>query len=132
MIKTIQNDFVTLKFHDNFVIGIIHEGTDLEAEQGAEIFDLCDAFYGDNPYALISYRLYSYSFNPFIHQEQVNRQHNLSAFAIVAHSPVQRMNFSIEKMFTKVPTSLFDNLQDAIAWSKKKVQKNPRYQASRN
>ncbi|MBL7474124.1 hypothetical protein [Robertkochia sediminum] len=130
MIKTIQNDFVTLKFHDTYVIGIIHEGIDLETEQGAEIFNLCNQFYGDKPYAIISYRLNSYSFNPFMHQEVVNQQPNLISFAIAAHSPVQRMNFAIEKMFLKVPNGFFNNLQDAIAWTQKQVEKSPKRQAS--
>lgn len=130
MIKIIQNDFVTLKFHERFVIGIIHEGIDLTSEQGTEIFNLCNNHYGEQPYSVISYRLHSYSFNPFMHQEVVNRQENVISFAIAAHSPVQRMNFAIEKMFLKVPNGFFNNLQDAMAWTNKQIEKCPSYQAS--
>jgi hypothetical protein len=65
-----------------------------------------------------------------MHQEVVNKQKNLISFAIAAHSPVQRMNFAIEKMFLKVPTGFFNNLQDAIAWTTKQVETTPKQEAS--
>lgn len=131
MIKKIQLDFATLEFHEDIVVGVINEGVDLSLEQGEEIFHFCRQYYGDSPYALISHRVYSYSFNPFMHKQLANKQSNLKAFAVVAKTPVQRMNFAIEKMFFKIPSSYFSNLKDAMDWAKSHTRVDSSIQASR-
>ncbi|WP_224490143.1 hypothetical protein [Robertkochia flava] len=130
MITKIELDFATLEFHDKIVVGTIYEGVDLSQEQGGEIFKMIRQQFGDAPYVLISNRKHSFSFNPFMHNELANKQPNLKGFAVVARTPVQRMNFAIEQMFIKIPSGYFSNLKDAKSWAKRQLALHPNTQES--
>lgn len=121
MITKVELDFASLEFDGKIAVGTIYEGVDLQQEQGAEIFRMCRERFGDAPFVLISYRKYSFSFNPFMHNEIANKAPNLVGFAVVAKTPVQRMNFAIEQMFLKVPAGYFANLEDAKAWANRQL-----------
>ena len=131
MITKIELDFASLEFHDQMAIGTIYEGVDLSQEQGAELFRICNQQFGDTPYVLISHRKYSFSFNPFMHNDLANKQPNLMGFAVVAKTPVQRMNFAIEQMFIKIPSGYFSNLKDAKAWAQRQLASHPEIKESK-
>lgn len=109
-------------FYDNFFISEINEGEIIGKDAGLKFLDLINKHFGNNnPYGLISHRVYSYSTNLFELLQISNLFKFLVANAVVAYSDLALKNFELETRLFEFKGKSFISLEDAIEWTKKEV-----------
>ncbi len=72
---------------------------------------------GPKPWGYISNRTQSYAVKP-LDYKYLNKISSLKAFAIVSYSEMTRRNAILEAKFCKKPFHIFDNLLQAMIWTK--------------
>ncbi len=126
MVKTINKTFIkkykidigSFYFYEQYVVGEVEEGSDLNFESGKELYELIEKHYNNIvPYVYISNRVNSYSFKPTRHYRSARLFPNLKGYAIVTYDEVNTKIAQLEESFSEIPTCIFDNLNDAINWS---------------
>ena len=120
IIKTVDLDYTTLDFHENFVESKMKEGTIFSLEQIDNLIAVCTEYFKDRPYVYISRRINNYNVNPTIYLQLVKAA-NLKGIAIVSDKASSLNMAQFEKQFSKVPFEIFLELKDAIDWAKTKV-----------
>ncbi|GAA4277801.1 hypothetical protein [Aquimarina mytili] len=120
LIQKHEIDIGMFYFYENFVVGEVNEGSDLNFESGKKLYQLIETYYkGTIPYTYISNRVNSYSFKPTRIHGSSEKFPNLKGYAIVTYDPVNHKIACLEKTFADIPTDVFNSLEDAITWSKK-------------
>lgn len=115
-------NFGNFYFYDNFIISEINEGEIIGKDAGLKFLDLINKHFGNNnPYGLISHRVYSYSTNLFELFQLSNQFKFLVAYSVVAYSDFALKNFELEKRLREFKGESFISLEDAIEWTKKEV-----------
>ncbi|MCK8522043.1 hypothetical protein M0D21_10720 [Aquimarina sp. D1M17] len=105
-------------FYENFVIGNVNEGLDLNFDSGKKLYELIQFYYKDQiPFTYISQRINSYSFKPTRIYGAEDYFPNLKGYAIVIYDPVNYKVAKLEETFTAMPTYITNDLEDAIDWS---------------
>jgi len=66
IVKTLELEYTTLDFHENFVESKMKEGTIFSLEQTENLIAICSDYFIDRPYVYISRRIYNYNVNPTI------------------------------------------------------------------
>ncbi|GAA4270936.1 hypothetical protein U6A24_03465 [Aquimarina gracilis] len=111
-------DIGTFYFYENFIVGEIVEGVNLNFESGKELFKLAQANYkNDKPFVYISNRINSYSFIPTGHYKSVALFPNLKGYATVVYNDINYRIAELEQSFMNWPNGIFENLEDAIDWA---------------
>ncbi len=119
--ELIELDFVKIEFYESYMITTPNEGITLTEENVAQIQNYASAFYKDECFGYISYRLNDYSRN--ISPKSYTRQFpKLLAFAIVYKTEISLDIANFEKFFIKVPFKTFKNLNSAKEWMLKETQ----------
>lgn len=114
--KVVQLDFGKIIFEKNYVISEINSGIDLEVSEVDELIKVIQDEFGENPYVLISNRINDYSLNPS-ESRRVANETPLKAAAFVLKRQFSFNSFQSERIFYKVPTQAFNNIEDAIEWA---------------
>ena len=113
-----------LYFYDDYIISEVHEGVIVMYNDSLEVLNLVHKHYGfKKPYGLISHRFNSYSVNlsdllPIAHEFGL-----LVANAVVAYTDMALKNFELEKRVLMLKGESFDNMEDAIKWTKAEIDK---------
>ncbi len=122
LIKKHVLDIGSFYFYENFIVAEIKENVSLDFESGKELFLLAYEYYKNIiPYVYISNRVNSYSIKPTAHYKLNNILPNFKGYAIVVYDAINYEVSELEKLFTNRPTSIFNNLDDAIRWSEEIV-----------
>jgi hypothetical protein len=120
MAKTIYIDIgigiVTI--HDNYLVTVMHEGITVSIEANKILTDLVEVYFKDKPFVYITHRKNSYAVDTSIYKETAKIP-NLIGFSVVSKKGMALTNASIEKRFFSKPFEIFEELDEAIAWSKK-------------
>ncbi len=120
LIQKHEIDIGMFYFYENFIVGEVNEGSDLNFESGKKLYELIEIYYkGIIPYVYISNRVNSYSFKPTRLHGSAQKFPNLKGYAIVTYNPVNRKIACLERTFADIPTDVFDTLEDAVLWSEK-------------
>lgn len=123
-ISTIETKFGNLYFYDNFLITEAFEGMVLGKKEFNKIFNLCNDIYGDDkPFGIVSHRLHPYSVNLFELIPISDKFNSVVANAVVAYTDISVKNFELEKRLLKFKGRFFNNLDTAITWIDKEVEK---------
>lgn len=123
-ISTIETKFGVLYFYDNFLITEVYEGMVLGKKEFTKIFNLCFDIYGsDKPFGIVSHRLYPYSVDLFQLIPIADKFNSVVANAVVAYTDISVKNFELEKRLLKFKGRFFNNLDVAITWIDKEVEK---------
>ena len=120
ILKTVDLDYTTLDFHENFVESKMKEGTVFSLEQIDNLIAVCSEYYLDKPFVYISRRINNYNVNPTIYLQLV-KVPNLKGIAIVSDKASSLNMAQFEKQFSKIPFEIFLELKDAVKWAKTKV-----------
>lgn len=109
-------------FFDDFIISEINEGVLFNWEKAKKVIDLAYAHYGPNPELVyISNRINSYSVVPQDWLKFFSNKHPLVAMAVVAKSKKSTINLKMEKLFFFSNIKKFNDLEEAIAWSRQLI-----------
>jgi len=112
-------------FFQNIIVGEFYEGVHVTKSNAIEPILIAQQIYGEyKPIVYISHRRHSYSMDPIGYKEVVDMFPNFKGFAIVSKNKYRRKLAALEKLFIKKPVSTFDNLDSAIFWAKKLLNKN--------
>ncbi len=101
---------------DEFLINQIREGESVEPEHNQVLEEVIQKHFAETPLVYITNRVNSYAVNPLTYLGTVKIK-NLSAFAVVASSEMQRDGAKFEKQFYNKPFEIFETLGDAIQWA---------------
>ncbi|MDX1365203.1 MAG: STAS/SEC14 domain-containing protein, partial [Arenibacter latericius] len=71
-------------------------------------------------FGFISLRKYSYAIDPMIYN-QLREIENLKALAVVSIKEIDMHNFNIERLFYKKNMKFFIDLDNALAWIKRRI-----------
>ncbi|GAA4270935.1 hypothetical protein U6A24_03460 [Aquimarina gracilis] len=124
-IKKYEIEIGEFYFHKNYVIGEVYAGADLNFESGKKLYELIKIHYKDTiPYAYISNRINSYSFKPTRLYAMNDNFPNLKGYGIVTYDAVNYKVAELEETFTKIPTQVFKNLENATHWAEKITSKS--------
>ena len=104
--------------HDNYLVSVMHEGITVSVEANQILIDLAETYFNNKPFVYITHRKNSYAVDTAIYTETAKIQ-NLIGFAVVSIKGMAISNASIEKMFFSKPFEIFEELDEAITWSKK-------------
>ncbi|RMB59536.1 hypothetical protein EAX61_08100 [Dokdonia sinensis] len=122
MIKHYHLEVSEVFIYDNFLVNQIYEGQDIQPHHNNLLKTIIQEHFASSPLIYISNRLHSYSVNPLIYIE-AGHITNLVAMAMVIHDDEQRRMAMFEKTFFKKPFKIFENLTEAIVWSKQELTK---------
>tara|TARA_R110002073_G_scaffold17446_5_gene65699 strand:- start:25065 stop:25478 length:414 start_codon:yes stop_codon:yes gene_type:complete len=124
-ISIVETKFGVLFFFKDYLITEIFEGMIVGKKEFTEIFDLCMDIYGPNkPFGIVSHRLFPYSVNLFELIPISSRFNSVVANSVVAYTDISMKNFELEKRLLKFKGKFFNNLDSAINWVKKEVEKS--------
>lgn len=124
-ISIIETKFGKLHFYKEFLITEIHEGVVAGKKEFTKIFELCLDIYGiDKPFGIVSHRLHPYSVNLSELVPMANNFNSVVANAVVAYTDISLKNFELEKQLLGFKGKFFNNLDSAISWIKKEINKN--------
>lgn len=118
--RTFQHPLGNFTVSDDFVISMFNEGIHITLPQVKDLFELAKSHFGDRPFVYISYRVNSYSFNPFIFKE-INSFPNLKAMAVVSDKRIYKVASLFEKTFCAKEMKQFEKLDEAMAWCMSKI-----------
>lgn len=115
----------TFYFYENYIVAEVKEGIAFTLENAAEMLELAKTYYGNiTPFAYISNRINSYSFNPTAHFKTVAMFPNFQGYATVTYDDVNHDIAHLEQSFMNRPTQNFRSLEDAIAWVEELIVKD--------
>lgn len=121
--KHVDLYFTTLEFYDFYVLSSIKEDAVLGPMEVNEIIAACNVFFGNKEFVYISKREKEYNVVPTIYLDLNKKITNLSGIAIVTNRKSMINSAKFERNFSKVPFEVFLDLEKAIAWAKKQVEK---------
>jgi len=112
-------------FYENYMVAEIKEGIAFTLENATEMLELAKAYYGNTtPFAYISNRINSYSFNPTAHFKTVAMFPNFVGYATVTYDDINHDIAQLEKSFMNRPAQNFRTLADAIDWVEQLIVKD--------
>lgn len=113
---TLELEFTTLSFHQNYVISEIKEDVIIDEDRLEELRNICNDHYKQKPFAYISVRRYSYNVNPVVYLKLKGSKY-LKGIAVVSDRSHRLITANFEKQFSPVPFDIFQTLEDARAWA---------------
>lgn len=121
-LRRLELEFTILDFFPGYVLSQPREGVVLEGRQVADLVEVCSDFYKGQDFVYLSYRVNDYNVNPtiYLNLEDVR---NLAGIGVVSQKSSSLKMASFEKNFCKVPYEIFLDLDKAIAWVDKILEK---------
>ncbi len=106
-------------YFDNFMISEIDEGVEITFELVFKVTEKYTKkhFGTETPFVFITNRINSYSLDPTIHLKTKRLLPNTKGFAAITYNPINEDIAALEQLFLSIPSEIFDNLEDAIAWA---------------
>lgn len=108
--------FCNLQFSPTCVIIECNEGVDIRTDQVSSIIGHIREHFGEMPYAYISNRKNTYSVDPR-EIRRIFQETSACVAAFVTHSPQCEQVTEFERQFYKLPSRVFQNLDDALGWA---------------
>ncbi len=114
-LKLIELEFTILEFYEGYVISVMREGVVFSKEKVHDLIQVCSNYYQSSKFVYISNRIHNYNVDPTIYLNLQNVR-NLAGIAIVSQkaSSINMANF--EKSFSKLPFSIFLEMDEAKEW----------------
>jgi len=113
----LDTDIGMVYFYDNIVVFEAKEGIIMSYKTGFSILLKGLNYLGPKRWVLISNRVHSYSIKPMDYK-YLNKVPTLRAVGVVNYSEVGHSNAQLEAKFCKKPFQMFDDLTEAVIWSK--------------
>lgn len=110
---------------DDFLIKQIKEGISIDLKETKQLKAILKKHFSKKNIVYISNRVTSYSVNPLVYKE-VEKISNLVAIAIIPNNEKMLQSAIYEKEFYNKPFEIFNNLNDAIIWVSKILEKENR------
>ncbi|GGW32840.1 hypothetical protein [Arenibacter certesii] len=120
IVREYQLEIGKIQVFDDYMISIFDEGTTVNGEQLFQILGIIEIHFRDKNFGFISLRKYSYAIDPMIYN-QLREIENLKALAVVSLKEIDMHNFNIEKLFYKKNMKFFIDLDNALAWVKRRI-----------
>ncbi|TVZ23023.1 hypothetical protein JM84_1939 [Dokdonia sp. Hel_I_63] len=111
-------EFGKIQIEENFVIGIMKEGSHVDRESNQLLLSFCKDYFNGKSFGYISHRLNSYSVDPTVYMDAGNHP-GLKAIAVVIDNPLIKSNVALEKQFYNQPFESFYSVEDAKEWLSK-------------
>lgn len=108
-------EFGKIQIEENFVIGIMNEGSHVDRASNQLLLSFCNDYFNEEPFGYISYRLNSYSVDPTVYMD-AGIHKGLKAIAVVFENPLIKSNVLLEKQFFNQPFESFTSVNDAKNW----------------
>ncbi|WP_109298831.1 hypothetical protein [Aquimarina sp. AU474] len=121
LIKKYDLTLGTYYFFEGYFIAEIREGEVITLEKLNDLIPLVLKHYGDGkPFSYISNRVNSHSISPVDYLScPLNGMENFNGYGVVTYSNLCEKSIQVEKHFAKKPFHQFNDLEDAINWTKK-------------
>lgn len=115
ILKSIELEYTILDFYENYVVSRVREGVVFSKKQVQDLVEVCADFYKKKKFVYISKRVNNYNVDPTIY---LNLQgvKNLAGIAIVSTKPSSINMANFEQSFSKVPFSVFLEMEEAEEW----------------
>lgn len=115
ILKSVELEYTILDFYENMVVSRVREGVVFRKKQVQDLVEVCSYFYENKGFVYISERVNNYNVDPTIY---INLQlvENLAGIAIVCNKPSSIKMANFEQSFSKVPFSVFLEMQEAQEW----------------
>lgn len=110
-------DFCELHIYDYYLVVIMNEGLIVEPKHNVVLINLVETYFKNTDFVYISHRIHSYAVDPATYLE-TSKIKNLKGFAVVSKDFKAKANVEVEKLFISKPIEIFDDLENAVAWTK--------------
>lgn len=117
LLKTIELEFTILEFHNNYVVSRVRENVVFSKKQVRDLVEVCSAFYNKRKFIYLSQRVNNYNVDPTIYLN-ISDVKNLAGIGIVSSNVAAIKMANFEQTFSKVPFSVFMEMEDALEWVK--------------
>ena len=117
LLKTIELKDTSLQFYSNHVISNVKEDVIFEDYHVEQILRICKVVFDFRPFVYISNRKLAYNVNPIIYFGLKDFK-ELAGIAIICKDLMGQKTAHFEKQFSPVPFDIFNNMEEAITWSK--------------
>ena len=114
-------EFGIVRFYEDFLITELKEGACFNINDAYKISKLIPDYFEDRPFGYISNRINSYAVTPTDYLKIKEVFPTINSLAAVIHSSMQKSVIEIENSFLENQILDFDNLEDAIKWTKLKL-----------
>lgn len=119
-----EYEFGKFYFFDGLVVSEINEGVTLGYEMAEKAIRAAEEIFGvDMPIAYISNRINNYFVVPTDWAKFYTNRNQLSFYSVVGQTKGSFASLVLERMFFKNSIKQFTDLEQAIAWSLKKIEK---------
>ncbi|HET8753007.1 MAG TPA: hypothetical protein VFM59_01500 [Salinimicrobium sp.] len=124
ILQTREFDFGRIDFHEKFLVSILNEGVLFNQEKFEKIAEECRKFYKQNGFVYISHRINSYDVDPTVYVV-LKKSNILKGIAIVVENEIASTvgTAYFEGNFSNFPFEVFENLEDAVYWAEKLLEK---------
>nr|WP_298793011.1 hypothetical protein [uncultured Allomuricauda sp.] len=117
-------EFGKFYFFDNLVISEMKEGVTLNWNMAKKAIDAAYEVIGkDKPIAYISNRINKYYVVPSDWAKFYKHRHQLSFYSVVGNTKGSFASLVLERMFFQNSIKQFSDLEEAVAWSLAKIEK---------
>jgi len=113
--KTISLPFVTLEFHEDYVISTINDGVTFESEHLRQIFEVFNDYYLDRPFVSIADRPNDYTINPNLLKQKPHPY--LLGIGVVCYNESSRDIAIFESTFYEGKYKVFTSIADSVEWA---------------
>ncbi|WP_026810845.1 hypothetical protein [Arenibacter latericius] len=120
IVREYQLEIGKIQVYDDYMISIFDEGSTVNGERLFQILGIIEIHFRDKNFGFISLRKYSYAIDPMIYN-QLREIENLKALAVVSIKEIDMHNFNIERLFYKKNMKFFIDLDNALAWIKRRI-----------
>lgn len=115
ILRTIELEFTILEFHSNYVVSRVRENVVFSKKQVTDLVEVCSDFYKRKKFVYLSLRVNNYNVDPTIYLN-ISHVKNLAGIGIVSSNSAALKMASFEQKFSKVPFSIFMEMEDAREW----------------
>lgn len=115
ILKSVELEYTILDFYENLVVSRVREGVVFSKKQVQDLVEICADFYKSKKFVYISKRINNYNVDPTIYLNLQGAK-NLAGIAIVSIKPSSINMANFEQSFSKVPFSVFLEMEEAEEW----------------
>lgn len=116
-------EFGVFHYFDGLVIGEVKKGVHMTWDMAKKAVKAAKEIYGDNmPIAYISNRINNYTVVPSDWIKFYTNRHQLDFYSVVGSTKGSFASLMLEKMFFQNSIKQFTDIEEAIAWSVKKIE----------
>ena len=127
--KAEEFNFGKFEIGEQFIIGEINEGADIQLRDAVRIFDIAKVHFEGAKWGYISRRKNEYSLQPTIHHVTPSLQKNMVAYALVTEMDSHLRSAHLEKRIVagSYKFECFSDMKTAEAWIREEVRNAESY-----